>query len=170
MSERALANAGVRFPPPLLFVAGLALAALLDRLRPAPLWHGGGRPVAFLVAAAVLLGAGAVWMAWGLITFRRARTAVIPNRPASSLVTGGPYRFGRNPMYLGMTTAYCGATLWLDSAWAIVMLPIVIDLLHRLVIRREEAYLADAFGAEYERYRGRVGRWLSLSAPPPRAP
>jgi protein-S-isoprenylcysteine O-methyltransferase Ste14 len=95
-----------------------------------------------------------------MLTFRRARTAILPTRPASQLVDGGPYRFTRNPMYTGLTTAYVGAAALLDSVWPLLLLPLVLAALVRLVVRREEAYLRGAFGAEYAAYQARVRRWL----------
>jgi len=163
MSENHPSGPDVRFPPPLLFVGGLAIAALLHSQWPLPIWPQ-PRPEWLLVLAYVLLFVGLVWMAWGLITFLRARTAVIPHHPATRLVTGGPYRYGRNPMYLGLSAVYWGITLWLNSVWAVLLFPAVIVGLLRFVIRREERYLRDEFGEDYERYCRRVSRWFT----PPR--
>ena len=159
MSERALRKSpGVRFPPPLLFVAGLVAAWMLERrVRALPL--AGDREVLAAIGALLVLG-GFGLMAWGMVTFLAARTAIIPMRGASRLVEHGPYRFTRNPMYVGMTLAYVGLGLTMYSGWPLFVLPIVLALLVRLVIRREEAYLADAFGEEYSAYRDRVRRWL----------
>jgi protein-S-isoprenylcysteine O-methyltransferase Ste14 len=63
-------------------------------------------------------------------------------------------------MYTGMTVTYVGIAALMNSAWPLLALPIVLALLVRLVIRREEAYLLDAFGEEYAAYRTRVRRWL----------
>lgn len=164
MPERKLPSPGVRFPPPIIFVAGLATAALLHSRWPLPIWPP-ARPFVLLLVAYALVLAGLAWMAWGLITFRHARTAIFPNHPATRIVTAGPYRFGRNPMYLGMSAVYWGVALWLNSLWAVLIFPVVIALLFRFVIRREERYLAQAFGVDYERYRGRVPRWLGLRGP-----
>lgn len=102
---------------------------------------------------------GAALIAWGMVTFLRARTAIIPNHPASRIVESGPYRYTRNPMYMGFTVCYLGAALLLNSWWPFVFWPVCIVALTRLVIHREERYLAEAFGAEYEAYRQRVSRW-----------
>ena len=154
-----LQNAGVRFPPPLLFVGGLAIALLLDHgFRALPLSRTGWPS---LEGAGVGLAlAGGCLIAWGMLTFRAARTAILPHNPATRLVESGPYRFTRNPMYTGLTIAYLGGALILDTAWPIILLPTVLALLVRLVVRREEAYLQDAFGAEYSAYQSRVRRWL----------
>ena len=95
-----------------------------------------------------------------MVTFGRARTAINPHHSASQLVTHGPYRFTRNPMYTGLTIAYLGGSALVDSAWPIIALPIVLLILVKTVISREEMYLADAFGAEYRGYVARVRRWV----------
>lgn len=145
----------MKFPPPFLFVLGFVAGLALER------WFfrsslGGRRPVAgwALVLAALAFGF------WGIVTFWRARTAVLPHRPARRLVRSGPYRFSRNPMYTGVTTLYLGLALLFDLAWPLVLLPLVLVLLWRLVIRHEERYLLRAFGEEYAAYQRDVRRWL----------
>jgi protein-S-isoprenylcysteine O-methyltransferase Ste14 len=154
-----LSSPGVRFPPPFLFVGGLLAGWVLDR-RVLALHFAqfGGRLVEF--AAVALVAIGLAVMGWGLFTFRRARTAIIPFHAASSLVTTGPYRFTRNPMYTGLTIAYVGGTLLIDSAWPLILLPLVLIVLFVTVIAREERYLADAFPSDYPAYSTRVRRWL----------
>ena len=150
---------GVRFPPPFLFAAGFLVAwALHDRV-PLPLLPRGAQR-AGETAGMILAGAGLLLMFWGLATFHAHRTAVFPNRPAAHIVREGPYRYTRNPMYTGMTVAYCGLTLLINAVWPLLMLPIVLVLLVRLVISREERYLASAFPSEYAEYRRKVRRWL----------
>jgi protein-S-isoprenylcysteine O-methyltransferase Ste14 len=96
----------------------------------------------------------------GIATFARARTAIYPNQPARALVTTGPYRFSRNPMYLGLTAAYFGLALVLNWAWPLVLLPVVLGALSALVIDREERHLASSFGTAYTEYRRHVRRWF----------
>jgi protein-S-isoprenylcysteine O-methyltransferase Ste14 len=157
MSHAPIGNPGVRVPPPLLFVGGFAIALFIQRTSPWRLLGGG---VARPAAGWTLVIVGLVTMYWGIATFVNAGTAVLPTRPASRLVRSGPYRFTRNPMYLGLTTAYLGGTLVVDSVWPLLVLPIVLGLLYLFVITREERYLSAEFGAEYEEYRSRVRRWL----------
>ena len=95
-----------------------------------------------------------------LFVFWRARTGVVPTGPASRLITGGPYRLSRNPMYLGLTVAYIGGVLLTDIAWTLLTLALVLAGIHLFVIRREERYLAEAFGERYSEYRSRVRRWV----------
>ena len=154
----ALPSPGVRFPPPLLFVGGLLAGWLLGRYARALPMAGDGRLLD--TAGTVLVVLGVALGAWGMITFRRAHTAIVPLHPASRVVTNGPYRFTRNPMYTGLTLVYLGISLYMNSLWPVLALPIVLALLIRLVVRREEAYLRSAFPAEYLAYQARVRRWL----------
>ncbi len=152
---------GVRFPPPLIFVGGLLIAWLLDtRLLSLTLLEPNAATPAAESAGYTLVIGGFAIAAWGMITFARAHTAIIPSKPASSLVETGPYRFTRNPMYTGMTVAYLGGMLLLNTWWAVIFLPLVLLLLFRFVVKREERYLYAEFGTAYDEYRKRVKRWI----------
>lgn len=160
MTERVpLANAGVRFPPPFIFMIGFLVGYALDR-------YGHALPLSRFAGSAlrpfgwIALALGAFLIVWGMVTFRRAKTAIHPHHSASQLVTHGPYRFTRNPMYTGLTIAHLGGSALVDSAWPIIVLPIVLLILVKTVISREEMYLTDAFGAEYNGYAASVRRWL----------
>lgn len=159
MNASGPAHPGVPFPPPLLFVLGLLGGLLLHRAVPVALVPGGPAPVG-VAAAWALVGAGVVLLAWAMGTFARARTAIIPNQPASQVVSRGPYRFSRNPMYVALTAMYLGLALWRNTLWPLLLLPAVLWMLQAYVIRREERYLAHAFGDAYDHYRARVRRWL----------
>jgi protein-S-isoprenylcysteine O-methyltransferase Ste14 len=146
-------NPGVRVPPPVIFfgsfLAGLALRPLVPFHLP------GGMKVALpLLAIALPIGF------WGLVLMLRARTGIIPHHPASALITTGPFRISRNPLYVTIILSYLGAAWWIDVAAAVALLPFAIVALQRWVIRREEAYLERRFGDDYRRYRERVRRWL----------
>jgi protein-S-isoprenylcysteine O-methyltransferase Ste14 len=147
---------GIVVAPPLLFLLGWVVGAGVR-------WYTGmGKVAAFwlplvgwpLIVAGVLL---AIWGAW---TLRRHHTGILPHRPTTTIVTNGPYRFSRNPLYLAMTLVYIGTALLLRNWWALVMLPGVLIALHPLAIFREEAYLTTKFGAIYSEYRDRVPRWI----------
>ena len=161
MTDKKDSGPGVRFPPPFLFVGGILVAWLLEsRVHKLPVIPESVPPIAYRLIGYLLLLAGVSMAAWGMITFARAHTAIIPNRPASSIVDTGPYRFTRNPMYTGMTLVYLGIAVHLNSGWAFLLLPGVLFLLQRFVIRREERYLSEAFGETYDAYRARVKRWV----------
>ena len=151
-------TSGVRVLPPLIY-AGLFLAGYAGhRFLPLRLW---GDPPAVarlvgwgLVLAGVLLAASAVML------FRRAGTPPNPTRPTTALVLHGPYRFTRNPMYVGLGLCYLGTALLVNSIWPLILLPGLIALVQRWVIAPEEAYLERKFGAEYRSYRTQARRWL----------
>jgi protein-S-isoprenylcysteine O-methyltransferase Ste14 len=153
---------GVRFPPPLLFVAGFGVGLLSHREIPLPIAGmepGGGYAIRYALGW-VLVTAGALLALAAIAAFRRARTNILPNRPASALVVSGPYRFTRNPMYLGLTLLYLGGMFLANTWWPALLLPLVLAALYLAVIRREERYLAAEFGDAYAAYRARVRRWL----------
>ncbi|MEO5588609.1 MAG: isoprenylcysteine carboxylmethyltransferase family protein [Gemmatimonadaceae bacterium] len=155
------ANPGVRFPPPLLFLLGFGIAWLLEKyvLR-INLAHSVETLAVFQSIGLLLTAAGFALMFWGLFTFARVRTGIVPMRPATRIVTHGPYRFTRNPMYTGMATALAGGALIVDSGWTLAMIPFVMLTVYHLVIKREERYLTSAFPAEYGEYKARVRRFL----------
>lgn len=148
----------MRFPPPLVYVAGVAAGWLLHLRWPLPIAVAGSRFRVLGIAVCIAIGFALVTGAF--VAFRRAQTAIIPNRPAAALVTSGPYRFTRNPMYVSLVLLYLAAALWINSWWPVFLLPVVVLVIQRTVIAREERYLAGAFAAEYAAYRRRVRRWL----------
>ncbi|HKW49984.1 MAG TPA: isoprenylcysteine carboxylmethyltransferase family protein [Gemmatimonadaceae bacterium] len=116
-------------------------------------------PVPTVLGAALFL-IGAVIAGWGLLTFGRAHTTTVPGRASSALVTWGPYRFTRNPMYVGLTLAYLGEAGLLGQAWPLAFLPLVVGYVNWIVIPVEEQKLNEVFGTDYDTYRRRVRRWV----------
>src|SRR5574340_184258 len=88
-----------------------------------------------------------------------ARTTLNPLRPSTALIEGGTYRITRNPMYLGMLIAYAGLFIYLQNAWFIPGVPLLIWLLTIGVIVPEEHYLQHRFGEAYAQFASRVPRW-----------
>jgi protein-S-isoprenylcysteine O-methyltransferase Ste14 len=149
-------HAGVWIPPPLLYVLPFLLARLLHSIIPLPFL-----PQRFaLIAAIPLFAAGIILCAWSIGLFRRFNTSLIPVKPTATLVLNGPYQISRNPMYLGLLCLYLAAAFWLNLIWALVLAPIVIIIIQRLVIEKEERYLEQQFGATYREYQARVRRWI----------
>jgi protein-S-isoprenylcysteine O-methyltransferase Ste14 len=112
--------------------------------------------------ALVLLACGLAVAVGGVMAFRRAHTTVNPMQPGqvSSMVTGGVYRFSRNPMYLGMLFVLAAWAAWLASVPALLGLPVFVLYLNRFQIVPEERVLAQRFAAEYASYARRTRRWL----------
>lgn len=151
-------GANVRFPPPLIYVGGLAVGIGADRFLNSPTL---GLPIMTRsIAGGALDVIGFLVMFAGAGLFLRRRTAILPFKPASSLVTTGILGWTRNPMYLGMAIFYVGLAVILNSLAALILLPLVLAIVQKQVIAREEAYLERAFGHEYLAYKSRVGRWL----------
>jgi protein-S-isoprenylcysteine O-methyltransferase Ste14 len=147
---------GVIVFPPLLFVGSLAVGLVLYWLKPVHLLSSlVARPIGFalLILSASLARAAEKAM-------KRAGTNIRPDQPALAIVTDGPFRFTRNPMYLASTGLYLAVTLLLNALWPLVLLPLTLAVLYWGVIRREEGYLEAKFGAPYRDYRARVRRWL----------
>jgi len=147
---------GVIAPPPLIYLGGLGLGFLLEALLP-----GGSFPghLGHVVGAAcLLLGLGLV--SWWASSFRRADTPMPPYEETTALVTDGPFRLTRNPGYLSFTLIYLAIALLADAPWALLPLPVVLVLIDRGVIAREEVYLERRFGDDYLSLRARTRRWI----------
>jgi len=143
-------------PPPLIYLAGLAVGFGLEALLP-----GGSLPgvVRFVVGGFALLGGIALQTAF-IAAFTRKGTAVEPWKPTTAIVTSGPYRITRNPAYLGMALIFVGIALLADAPWVLAALPVALAVIDRGVIAREERYLEDKFGREYLDYKTTVRRWI----------
>jgi protein-S-isoprenylcysteine O-methyltransferase Ste14 len=148
----------LRVPVPWVFALFYALGVVLEVILPTPL-HDRHVPL-WKLAGEILFVVGAAIAGWGLLTFRRARTTTVPGNVSSQLVTWGPYRFTRNPMYVGLTLAYLGESGILQHVWPIVLLPAVLMYVNGTVIPLEESTLQEVFGDTYEHYRKRVRRWI----------
>ena len=151
---------GLIMPPPfflaIAFVVAIALdwATRLNFLAPAAL----GSPQLW-IGALICAAAIAVAVA-GATEFRRTGTNVVPSQPALRLVTSGPYRFTRNPMYLGMIVMQAGLGLVFSVEWALILVPVLWLAFDRLVVAREEAYLTAKFGQQYKDFLVRTRRWI----------
>ena len=149
-------NPGVIAPPPLIY-AGALIAGLLANRRyripflPRPLARALGWPLVVCGLAIGLLGEREM---------RRAETNTNPYKPATTLVTDGPFRFTRNPLYLSMTLLYGGISTLANALPAALLLPIVLHLMRRGVIEREERYLEGKFGDVYLQYKVKAPRWI----------
>jgi protein-S-isoprenylcysteine O-methyltransferase Ste14 len=148
----------MRIPVPWVFVMAYLAGLMLESAFPRT--DGAASTPGLRIVGGVVLAVGTAIAMWGLVTFRRAGTTTIPGRTSSALVTWGPYRFTRNPMYVGLSVAYLGEAGLLGHAWPVAVLPLVIAYLNWVVIPVEEARLREVFPEDYERYRARVHRWL----------
>jgi len=143
-------------PPPLIYAVVLLAAWWLNTQWPWPLDLGR----AGHVAAWVLIALGLAGFAWALSAFRGHQTTVNPYKAASTLVTGGPFRYSRNPIYVSDWLVYAGVTLLLQTLWPLLFVPLVWALMRYGVIAHEEAHLQAKFGDAYGEYTAHVRRWL----------
>jgi len=149
-------HARVFIPPPLIYIGVFLVGIALQALVPLP-WIpvGLGR-----VLGPALVVVGIFLASWGVKHFWSSRTSVMPMRPTTTLVRHGPYRFTRNPMYLGFLLVYAGVACWLGFSWPLLLAPVLIWIIAVGVIGREESYLNRKFGHDYREYQSRVRRWL----------
>jgi protein-S-isoprenylcysteine O-methyltransferase Ste14 len=154
-TEPDVANRGLVRPPP-VYLGAIAVGLAIHALWPAHLVPRAlGTPVGVtltLVAVALFLSA--------VRRFRAARTPIPGNRPATTIVRTGPYRFSRNPIYLAFSLFQLGLAFWVNSVGLLLMLIPPVALMSFVVIPREERYLEVRFPSEYVPYKASVRRWL----------
>src|SRR5262249_2761227 len=160
MSQAILVERGahVRFPPPLVFLGGILLGVACEYVVvPAPV------PVARAFSAiggVLLLIAGLGFIASARTLFTRTGQSPIPWKPSPSLILQGPYRFTRNPMYLGATLTQLGVGLAFNNLWITLFAIPALLAVHFIAVLPEERYLTQKFGESYTRYLARVRRYL----------
>ena len=134
----------------------MVLGALLDWLRPLPLFS----QLTARVLGGTLLTLGAALGLAAVQTLRRAGTNVRPDQPTLRLVTAGPYRWTRNPIYIAGLTVYLGVACVINGPAPFLLLLPLVALLRSGIVLREERYLTAKFGEPYRLYKARVRRWL----------
>ena len=149
-------KASVVAPPPLIYLGALIVGQFLQSSFPLPFlprslrtWLGG-----------LLIGAGAVTVTSAMRSMRHAGTNLSLMQPTTAIVTKGPYRFTRNPIYLSLTLIYTGLSVLMGTFWSILLLPVVMLIINRGIIDREERYLEHKFGSQYRNYKEHVPRWF----------
>ncbi|MCB9982407.1 MAG: isoprenylcysteine carboxylmethyltransferase family protein [Rhodospirillales bacterium] len=153
-AQEPLAHPDLPTSPPIILLLMVMAGIVADWLMPINFGHGWG-------AFGLILLLGALGCAfWCTQIFKTAGTNVNPAMPSLSLVTDGPYRYSRNPIYVCFLVAYVGLAMLADAPVMILLTGGLFFLLDKYVIRREEAYLEATFGEEYLDYKARVGRWL----------
>jgi protein-S-isoprenylcysteine O-methyltransferase Ste14 len=149
------ANQGLARPP-LVYLGSITLGIVLHLAWPVSLIPRGLSPR--FGALVVLLAIGLFLFA--VRTFRAAGTPVPGDRPTTTIVRTGPYRFSRNPIYLAFSLLHLGIGMWVNSLWLVVTLVAAVAVMSLVVIPREERYLATHFPSEYPPYKASVRRWL----------
>ncbi|HSM72500.1 MAG TPA: isoprenylcysteine carboxylmethyltransferase family protein [Anaerolineales bacterium] len=149
-------HANVKIHPPILLLihlfAAFALNWLLILSSALPKfveWVGYG-----------LILTGLLFAFWAMNQFKKADTTLDPHGLVSAVVVDGPYRFSRNPIYIGLLSILIGIPLIYGNVWGVVVSPFFILLMNHFVIQHEEAYLEEKFKDVYTSYKSRVRRWL----------
>jgi protein-S-isoprenylcysteine O-methyltransferase Ste14 len=147
----------LKLPPPLWALIYLVVLVIVSRVLGWPALP--GLPLPALGVALVV--AGFVPPLWAVALFRRERTELNPTSAANQkLVTGGPFRFTRNPMYLGLVIITLGVAVW-TGAWPMFLAPVAVFATTNWVhIPFEEAKMRRQFPAEFDDYARRVRRWI----------
>jgi protein-S-isoprenylcysteine O-methyltransferase Ste14 len=151
-------GARVRFPPPFVFLAASGVGVGLQRFV-APLRLGLETSLRGALGG-VIVCAGVALIAWAVGLFRRTGQDPAPWKPSPSMIANGPYRFTRNPMYVGMTLVQLGVGVAVNDLWIALLAPVALLGVHFIAVLPEEAYLSERFGGDYETYRAAVRRYL----------
>jgi protein-S-isoprenylcysteine O-methyltransferase Ste14 len=147
---------GINVPPPLIYAVPLILGLVIDRRAHLPfLARSAARGLGWL-----LIGGAVMLNTWFLRTIRGAEVPIRTDKPVPRLTTEGPFRYSRNPSYLALAMLYAGIAVLRNALWAILLLPLVLLVIQREVIGREERYLERTFGEEYLDYKTTVRRWM----------
>jgi len=149
----------LRIPVPWVFVLTYLVGLALQFIFP---FNIGSQETLLLIqiVGVVLFGIGAYFAARSLIIFHKAQTTTTPGESSKKLVTWGPYRFSRNPMYVSLILAYIGEAGFLTQAWPLLVLPLMLVYVNRIVIPLEEEVLQRDYNDEYTNYCSKVRRWL----------
>ena len=150
-----VANLGL-VRPPFVYLGSIALGLVLHLVWPARLVP---PAVSTSIGAMVTLLAVALFLS-AVRTLRAAGTPIPGNRPTTTIVRSGPYRFSRNPIYLAFSLLQLGLSFWLNSLALLITLIPAVALMWLVVIPREERYLEARFPSEYLPYKVSVRRWL----------
>jgi protein-S-isoprenylcysteine O-methyltransferase Ste14 len=152
-------NRPLRYPwPSTFYVAALALAFGLQTMFPLQILPEGR--ISLTLGGTALLVLGVVLIIWGLKTLLQHHTSILSTRSTNHLVTSGPFRLTRNPVYLGYTLVILAIGLLTSCPWTIAASLLTAALIHLYVVRREEKHLLARFGFDYERYCRRTRAWI----------
>lgn len=146
----------IRVIPPLVYLVAFLIGYGLEQLWPLTKvsWPWNTATGVILICLSVLMVSPAI------VRFRRAATPFDVRKPATALVTDGPYRYSRNPGYLALTLLYLGGALLVESVWVLILLAPTLVVMTHAVIKKEEEHLEAQFGEAYCQYKVKVRRWL----------
>jgi protein-S-isoprenylcysteine O-methyltransferase Ste14 len=151
-------GAKVRFPPPLVFLGAIIAGMIVQRMA---------TPLSLRVAPGIRVTLGVLILVCGIVLvisariwFTRTRQSPIPWKPTPELILRGPYRFTRNPMYVGVTLFVIGLGLAVNNLWISLFAAPALMTVHFIAVLPEERYLAEKFGDSYRSFLARVRRYI----------
>ena len=156
LSDNAPDNAGVRVPPPLIFLGFLVLGLWVD----SPWFEGRMAEIWVTVAGGVVAALGLALIILSALRFKQVGSSLEPWKPTTTIITTGLYGYSRNPIYLGMALAHGGLAICGGSTAALATVVLSVLVTQTYVIAREERYLEAKFGSVYSDYKKRVRRWI----------
>lgn len=154
--NKPLAHPDVHFPPPVLFAVLIVIGWGLQKLIALPsftvpfhTWLGGE----FIVGGLAII-------VWSATEFKRHKTTILPHKASSAIISGGPFKYSRNPIYFAFSMIQLGAAILLTNLWILLLLIPALLIMSKFVIEREEAFLTQKFGQSYIDYKNQVRRWI----------
>jgi protein-S-isoprenylcysteine O-methyltransferase Ste14 len=146
----------ISYKPPAVYSAFFLFGLLVNLMWPIEILNFWAQTAIGLIG----IGMGGGLVAWAIRTLRAAGTTFKLGAPVSAFVRHGPYRFSRNPIYLGLSFIYISLCTLFDAPIAALLIVPLTMVMNRFVIAREETFLAARFGADYQRYKDVVSRWM----------
>jgi protein-S-isoprenylcysteine O-methyltransferase Ste14 len=143
--------------PPIALAIAVVAGLGLNYLHPLPFLP----PALPQVEAGLILFLGSLLIVrWSAVTFRKARTNILTNQAATTIVATGPFAYSRNPIYVALFLGLIALAIGFDSLWFLAALVVIYFVIRYGVVAREETYLERKFGKQYLDYKAKVRRWL----------
>ncbi len=152
--------AAVKFPPPILPIVTIVAGHILGRFMPVLSEYDLPTPARYWIGGLIAVAAVLILVVWPARQFQQSGQDPKPWTPTPEMVVHGPYKFTRNPMYLGMLLFCIGFAIILSDLWILILTPVCGWLNYYFAIRHEEAYLEEKFGDAYRAYQAGVRRWI----------
>jgi len=152
--------AAVKFPPPILPIVTIVAGHILGRFMPMLSEYDLPTPARYWIGGLIAVASVLILVVWPARQFQQSGQDPKPWTPTPEMVVHGPYKFTRNPMYLGMLLFCIGFTIILSDLWILILTPVCGWLIYYFAIRHEEAYLEEKFGDAYRAYQAGVRRWI----------
>ncbi|CAG4934128.1 MULTISPECIES: isoprenylcysteine carboxylmethyltransferase family protein [Acidithrix] len=156
--ENSKVTRSKHIPPPLLFVLATTSALALDKKSKIRIKSG----TKMTVIGRLAIQVGITISTWSLLTMKKHSQNPNPNVEKTELIQDGPFKFSRNPIYLGAALSNFGAAIANGSITGVVLNSAVLVVIDKIIIPKEEAYLTATFSDEYNTYQSRVARWISI--------